>query len=175
MREQKPGLEYIHGTVHRKSMGNDVHSFLQSQLAARLTIWRGPEHGFTVTEQRCILQVEGESHIVLPDVAWFSREQVPALKGGPMHVAPLLAIEILSPDDVYSEVQEKVLVYLGAGVSVVWVVDPRGRRVSIYRPGQPPVLSGSADVLTDAWLPDLSIPLSELFAWLPCGPQPPSE
>lgn len=165
--EQKPYLEFIHGMVRRKTMGNDVHSFLQTEFAVRLRAWRPVTEGFTLTEQRCILRAYGEDHVVLPDVAWFSRSQLPVLVGGPVRVAPGLAIEILSPDDRFRDVQEKILIYLAAGVSVLWVVDPENRTVTVYRPGGSPELVVASDTLQDPALPGLSISMPELFALLP--------
>ena len=171
--EEKPYLEFIHGVVHQKTMPDIVHSFLQMEIGHRLRLWRDVQHGYTLTEQRCILDAAGEAHTVLPDVAWFSRQQVPGIVKGPVRVAPTLAVEILSADDRYSEVQEKVLVYLNAGVSVVWVVDPLSRKVSIYRPGQVPEVVGADAILQDAELPGLTLSVGELFAQLPpAAPQP---
>ncbi|HEY3997846.1 MAG TPA: Uma2 family endonuclease [Candidatus Xenobia bacterium] len=170
--EKKPYLEYIHGEVRQKAMPNAAHSYLQSQLAKRLANWRDYPQGFVLTEQRCILVSGGETHTLLPDVAWFSPEQLPVLPAGPVRVPPTLVVEIVSPDDSFSEVEEKVLTYLGAGVNLVWVVDPKARKVSVHRLGHPPVFVGRNDVLQDALLPGLAISLAELFAPLPESSQP---
>lgn len=45
--------------------------------------------------------------------------------------APLLCIEVMSHEDRMSEILERVEDYLMMGVSTVWVVDPRRRRVFI--------------------------------------------
>jgi Uma2 family endonuclease len=42
-------------------------------------------------------------------------------------LAPDLAVEILSPSNTMSEMQEKVIDYLDAGTRQVWVVDPGSR------------------------------------------------
>jgi len=47
-------------------------------------------------------------------------------------IAPDLAVEVVSPHDLYSEVEAKVNDYLGAGVSLVWVVDPPTRSVRVH-------------------------------------------
>jgi len=47
--------------------------------------------------------------------------------------APDLAVEVLSPDDRASEVNDKVQQWLGAGCRAVWVVDPKTRSVTVYR------------------------------------------
>jgi Uma2 family endonuclease len=40
---------------------------------------------------------------------------------------PLLVIEILSPDDTYSDTQERARDYRAMGVETVWIIDPRTR------------------------------------------------
>ncbi|HTG15260.1 MAG TPA: Uma2 family endonuclease, partial [Blastocatellia bacterium] len=47
--------------------------------------------------------------------------------------APDLAVEVISPGDSYTEVEEKVQDYLRAGARAVWVVDPRRRTITVYR------------------------------------------
>jgi len=42
---------------------------------------------------------------------------------------PLIAVEILSPDDRLSEVREKLEEYREWGVTHVWLVDPHSRRL----------------------------------------------
>lgn len=71
-----------------------------------------------------------------PDLAFVGRERIPE-SGMPKKFwqgAPDLAVEVVSPGDTYSEVEEKVGGWLGAGARAVWVVDPRRRGVSVYRP-----------------------------------------
>ena len=43
-------------------------------------------------------------------------------------VAPLLCVEVLSPDDRMSDMLEKVDDYLGMGVGIVWMVGPWRRK-----------------------------------------------
>jgi Uma2 family endonuclease len=47
--------------------------------------------------------------------------------------APDLAVEVISPGDTYTEVEEKVEAYLQAGSKAVWVVNPQRRTVAVYR------------------------------------------
>jgi Uma2 family endonuclease len=70
-----------------------------------------------------------------PDVAFISQarlDQIGKVKvffPGP----PDLAVEVISPGDTYSEVQEKVFDWLEAGTLMVIVVDPRKWAVTVYR------------------------------------------
>lgn len=51
----------------------------------------------------------------------------------PYILVPDLAVEVLSPNDSFSETQEKVTAYLRDGVKLIWVVDPIRKRVTVYQ------------------------------------------
>lgn len=79
-----------------------------------------------------------------PDVAFVSRERL-AEAGEPdgfFPGAPDLAVEVVSPNDSYRDLHEKVLGWLRAGARMAIVADPASRTVTVYRPG------GEAEVLT---------------------------
>ena len=46
--------------------------------------------------------------------------------------APLLCIEVLSPEDRVSRVNARIREYLDFGVPIVWLVDPGEKAVWIY-------------------------------------------
>jgi Uma2 family endonuclease len=58
---------------------------------------------------------------LIPDVAVFSTA-VP-------ETPPLVAIEVLSPDDRLNAVRDKLEEYRAWGVAHVWLVDPQSRRM----------------------------------------------
>lgn len=165
--EQKPFLEFIHGEVRAKAMPDEYHSITQVELSTALNNWsRHPRIGRTMTEQRCLLKVANETEVVLPDVAWWSIEQRPVVLGGAISTAPTLAVEIVSPEDRYGDVQDKIQIYLSAGVRVVWVIDPRTRSVTLCRPGQPQEILKPPAALSDDALPGFEFALDDLFSAL---------
>ena len=89
-------------------------------------------------------------------------------------VAPLLAIEVLSPSDRMGKVTQKVREYLEAGTRIVWVVDPEAKSVQIYRPGELPAVGWESDELSGYdVLPGFSCKVAALFAF-PIRPAPPA-
>lgn len=52
---------------------------------------------------------------------------------GLMELAPDLVVEVVSPGDLYYEVDRKVAEYLQAGVLLVWVINPSIQTVHLYR------------------------------------------
>jgi Uma2 family endonuclease len=77
---------------------------------------------------------------------------------------PILAVEILSPRDVEVDTNEKIDVYLRAGVRLVWVVDPHHRTVEIFRPGaEPEQVNVRQELSGDPELPGFRVPVAQLF------------
>lgn len=108
---------------------------------------------------------ENPDTVRAPDVAFVSRErleQQPPAKGyrqGP----PDLAVEVVSPNDRPAEVAEKVYEWLHYGVEEVWILDPEGRSLTVFRAGEVLWTLGETDILTSPLFPDWSLPLGELF------------
>jgi Uma2 family endonuclease len=68
------------------------------------------------------------------DVAFVRRERVEAVgeMEGYWPGVPDLAIEVISPNDLYTEVEEKVIEFLNAGTGMVLTVNPRKHTVTVY-------------------------------------------
>jgi Uma2 family endonuclease len=105
-----------------------------------------------------------------PDVSFIRKGRLPndAVPDGHSNVHPDLAVEVLSPNDLAYDVNEKVGEYLKAGVPLVWVVDPHSRTVLIVRSPSSP--RGSGNVLTDTEtitgediLPGFAHPVADFF------------
>jgi Uma2 family endonuclease len=116
----RPDREYIDGEVVERNMGKWEHSRIQ----ALLTIWFGNHEREwqvqTVTEWRT--QVSG-TRVRIPDVLLVRQGAQPDVLSDP----PLLIVEILSPDDSYSDTQKRADDYLRMGVQTIWIIDPATR------------------------------------------------
>ncbi len=75
-----------------------------------------------------------------PDASWIRRERVQQLskkeRKGFALIAPDFVIELRSPSDRRSVLEEKMLDYIGNGVRLAWLIDPEAMRVFVYRPTQ---------------------------------------
>ena len=103
----------------------------------------------------------------LPDLAFLSRERIPAegVPYGKWTLAPDLAIEVISPNDVWEKVMDKVHDYFAAGVQQVWLVALKHREVHVYdSPTKPRVLTENDDLTSTTLLPGFQCRVSELFA-----------
>ena len=59
----------------------------------------------------------------IPDVTLTGPDPQPDVAIKP----PVLVVEILSPDDTYSDMQERAKDYLSMGVKMIWIIDPQSR------------------------------------------------
>jgi Uma2 family endonuclease len=84
-----------------------------------------------------------------PDRAFVRRDRLPSREVGRGYFpgAPDLAVEVISPNDLYTEVDEKVAEWLEHGTQMVLVVNPRRRTVAVHRPGQPVRILGVNDAV----------------------------
>ena len=76
-----------------------------------------------------------------------------------------MAVEVVSPNDLLEEVEEKVDEYLSAGAKLVWVVNPKRRTVTIHRPGSELRIIRGNDLLEgEDVIPGFSCKIDEIFA-----------
>jgi Uma2 family endonuclease len=105
-----------------------------------------------------------------PDVAFVTLDRwqsMPSLKDDPaeMPFPPNLAVEAISPSNSAGEVEEKIIEYFDAGVSLVWIIHPVPRRIYVHRSPTDVQLLGESDELDGgAVLPGFRLKISELFA-----------
>ena len=107
-----------------------------------------------------------ERHVRGADVQYFQEARWPKAKVGdePPPVPPDLVVEVRSPSDRRSEVLAKVAEYLGAGVAIVLVLQPKPRTVSVYRDDADVDVLGESDVLENLpELPGFRCVVSEFF------------
>lgn len=101
-----------------------------------------------------------------PDVSAIRIERLPPEdeREGHCRIAPDVAAEVVSPHDLYSEVEEKVGEYLSAGVQLVWVLNPSTRAVRIHRADGTVSDLGPGDELTgETVLPGFRCRVADLF------------
>jgi Uma2 family endonuclease len=85
----------------------------------------------------------------VPDLSFVRAELIPEGGIGPglIKFAPDLAIEVLSPSESASALEEKLDDYTTAGTSLMWVVDPARRTVTVIAANAPLRWLREGDVL----------------------------
>ena len=73
-----------------------------------------------------------------PDAAWVLKSRLAPLTREQQEkflpLAPDFAIELKSPGDSISALEEKMREYVEAGTRLGWLIDPEAHRVSVFRP-----------------------------------------
>jgi Uma2 family endonuclease len=91
--------------------------------------------GYVLSNDTGVVLEETPGTVVGPDVAYcVDANAYDDVEPKWAETPPVLAVEVLSPNDRTSEVNEKIADYLRAGVKVVWLADPELKKVSVYRP-----------------------------------------
>jgi Uma2 family endonuclease len=101
-----------------------------------------------------------------PDVCFVARGRFPdeVVPKGHILLAPDLAVEVVSPNDTYEEVEAKVNEYLVAGVRLVWVISPESKTIVIRRPDKTAAWLDSSGTLSgENVVPGFSCPVVDIF------------
>ncbi|HEX4031866.1 MAG TPA: Uma2 family endonuclease [Terracidiphilus sp.] len=114
----RPDREYVDGEIRERNVGKYEHARVQALLAAWFNRHERAWKVQVVTGQR--VQVS-PTRVRIPDVL--------ALGAQPDVIVdpPALVIEILSPEDTYSDTQERAQDYRAMGVQTIWIIDPKTR------------------------------------------------
>jgi Uma2 family endonuclease len=150
-----PDCDYVDGEVLERNVGERNHSEMQREFILFFGTRRKQWNCFVYPEQR--VQVS-PTRFRVPDVCVYlgpkPTEQL-------FQTPPFICIEILSPKDRVTRMEQKIDDYFTFGVSHVWVIDPKTRRAWTYRKdGRSKVSDGV--LRTEA--PAFEVPLQEIFA-----------
>ena len=124
-------FEYIKGelipmpptSIEHGNISSNVQWYLQSHVRTnQLGRVYTSDTGFRVGER-----------ILMPDVAFISTSKFPDDQRSIFSIPPELAIEVISPTDSLTKVVEKALAYLEAGTLLVWIIEPTGKTVTVFR------------------------------------------
>ena len=149
----RPDCDYVDGEVLERNLGERDHSYIQGALSSYFFTRRKAWGIEVFPEQR--VQVK-PNRFRIPDICIVlggTKEQI-------FTKPPFLCIEILSPEDRISRVQERINDYFEMGVSNVWILDPAKREAFYAAP------SGNRVKATDVLRtnnPSLEVPLAEIF------------
>jgi Uma2 family endonuclease len=164
--ELNPDKEYeiVAGQPEEKTMGGARHGGVGVRLIVRLASHveahqlggvYGPDTSFRIGENERI-----------PDVSFVSTARLPT-EGEPegiWPIAPDLAVEIISPYDLYERVISKVEEYFAGGVRQVWLISPEHKTVMIYdSPTRTTILTDTDDLVSEGLLLGFHCRISDLF------------
>ncbi len=161
--------ELIRGELVRMSPSGFKHGIIALRIGELISahvrrhglgLATGAETGFRIARDPDTVRA--------PDAAFVAAHNLPnPLPGrGFFPGAPDLAVEVVSPEDRWTELTAKAQSWLQAGSRAVWILDPANRTVTVYASDGTHTLS-EADVLTGGdILPGFAVPVRDIFAGL---------
>jgi Uma2 family endonuclease len=171
------GFELIDGVLVEKIVSVES-SWIGGQIFFLITGYtKATGVGWTFPpETGC--QCFGDSTLTLrkPDTLFIKAERMgwDQVGDGWLRVVPDLIVEVISPNDKAYEVEEKVEMFLKAGVPLIWVVHPNVRTIRIIRGDGSTTLLRESDELTgEDIIPGFTCPVSSIFP--PRAPTPSTE
>jgi Uma2 family endonuclease len=152
-----PDREFVDGRIEERNLGEKEHSIIQRYLTVLFAIKRAEWEVEVFPELRT--QTKARNFRVPDVLVMRAGDQFERYVTQP----PLIAIEILSPEDTRTAMRDKATEYREFGVENIWIIDPEPRIVYRY--------TGSA--LEEVRTGELTVPgtlirvvLSEMFAEL---------
>jgi Uma2 family endonuclease len=123
-----PDCDFVNGVVLERNLGQFDHSTLQTLLAMLFMNNKATWGVLGRVEQR--LRV-GTGKYRVPDLMALPLDYDRSQKI--VAIAPLLCIEILSPDDTMPRIHQRCRDYYDLGVPETWIFDPETREVFIAK------------------------------------------
>lgn len=162
----RPRCELVRGELVEMSPVGRKHSRNVMLLGSWMTPFArerglgevGTELGFVLFRNPDVVRA--------PDISFLSKARLGSIQeDGFVDGAPDLAVEMVSPDDRASDLEEKVREYLAAGTRLVWKADARTGTITAYRPsGEARVYGPGETVSGEDVLPGFSFRPDDLFS-----------
>jgi len=169
--ELKPGERYelIYGEPYVMAAPNSRHQEILMELSTQFhTFLRGkPCRVYPAPFDVRLYYKEDESDdtVVQPDISILCDKDKRGEEG--CHGAPDLVVEIISPSNTATEMQQKFKLYQKAGVREYWVVDPENKTLTVHLFQEDTIVGriyGRSGTVRVSILPGFEITLDEVFA-----------
>lgn len=154
---QQP-FEYINGEIREMAPTKKQHTMISRRVFGALYFFQHREETIEVFYETTYILKDisdwvGGSRV--PDIMAYTKERFdkyeadnPDSDSKPFVLIPDFVVEIISPTDKYTEVSEKIDVYIGDGVKLIWVVDPKQKIVTVYTGDDTATIFRSGGTLT---------------------------
>ena len=138
-----------------------------SKLLIRVGIWNERKKLGEVFDSSTGFKLSNGA-IRSPDVSWIELNRWQAIpkqlqrKFAP--IDPDFVIELMSPTDDLTQLQEKMVEYMNCGVKLGWLINPDDKQVEIYRNGRDKeVLDNPSNIDGENILTGLSVDFTDIF------------
>jgi Uma2 family endonuclease len=136
----EPDCDYVDGEIEERNLGEQWHAAVQGAISAIFYIHRKEWLLRALPEQW--VQIS-PTRFRVPDVCAVPSD-TPFT--GILTEAPMLCVEVLSPEDRFQRVITRAQEYLRMGVVNIWIIDPKTRECWVMGTG-----GGALPMLEDAF------------------------
>lgn len=170
--ESLPGEGYIHEVVNGRLIMSPKNNFFHERICMRLSaalntfanerrsgVVLGSSAGFWMKNRNCRA----------PDISFVTKARLDALMFKPSSRtffpgAPDLAIEVLSPSNTPTEIQDRLDDFFASGTQMAWIIHPDDQFVEIcHSPTSRHILGQGAFLNGEPVLPGFTYPIRDLF------------
>lgn len=158
--------ELDHGKLIVMAPPGDSHGRRQAKIIQYLGVF-GEDCGYGEARGEVGIILQRQPDVLLgADAAFILKRSLPVRRSseGYLETIPELVVEIKSKNDTGSEIEEKKDKYLGAGVELVWIIDPDSRTVTAHQSGLPARVFLETETLTCHLIAGFSVPVANLFS-----------
>lgn len=159
--------ELIRGVLYETMPTGVNHARIVVKLVLLLGTFIAPRRlGTLMASDLGVVLERGPDTVREPDIAYISAEKMPLGLDvqGYSELVPDLVVEVVSPNDRPSDVDEKARMWRDFGARLVWVVYPDTRSVDIYgEDGTTETLTENDILRGNDVLPGFSCAVSEIF------------
>lgn len=160
--------ELVKGELRKMVPAGHAHGRIAMNISTPLDQHvRANDLGTVYAAETGFVLVRNPDTVRAADVAFVRQERVEAVEEeqGYWPGAPDLAVEVVSPNDTYTDVEEKVFDWLDAGTRMVLVVNPRKHTVTVYRSRDKITVFTEDETLSgDDVVPGWTLSVREVFA-----------
>ena len=158
-------MDFVDGMLEERNLGEWEHGDLQSELVHLFRTMLPAWHCRAAVE--CRLQVS-PTRFRVPDVMVLHPGQAAACI---IRQPPLICIEILSPEDRWHRLENKLQDYVRMGVGNVWVIEPGSRDAFVLHGGGRKLAKDGILAVTGTLV---SVDLNSVFAVLDAASEDPT-
>jgi Uma2 family endonuclease len=159
--------ELIDGELVRRPDMGFRHGVLQTKVARLVAEYAEAHDLGEVAGADTIVVFRRDPDLGLrPDATFVRAERLPTGSDDerPLQIVPDLVIEVVSPNDLASDVDEKIEKYRRFRVPLIWILWPRRKAVTVYPIGKPPMELAEEDELDGGdVLPGFRVKVADLF------------
>ena len=161
-------IELVEGELVEMSRPNGQHGEITMQLGVKIAnhVYKHDLGRVTAAETGFILarDPDGKDTVRGLDIAFISANRTPyPLPSKVVDVIPDLAVEVVSPSNKAADIHLKVMQLLNAGTSLVWIVYPDSKTVTVHTASGAATLHEDETLTGGEVLPGFQIRVGDIF------------